>query len=118
MSPTAVVTEEELEEVGVDKLGHIETRGIETIPESERHSSPINVSKILIGSCMGYSAIVLGWLPVAYGLSWWSSFTAIVVGSFIGSALLGPMGIFGPRTGTNIPVTSGAMFGVAQSGTA
>ncbi|HWF49057.1 MAG TPA: cytosine permease [Solirubrobacteraceae bacterium] len=97
---------------GVDEVGRIETRGIETIPEEERHSRPINVSKMITGSAMGYSAIVLGWLPVAFGLSWWSSFTAIIVGALLGSIVLSPMGIFGPRTGTNIPVTSGAHFGV------
>jgi purine-cytosine permease-like protein len=98
--------------VGVDEVGKIETRGIETIPESERHSNPLNISKIITGSAMGYSAIVLGWLPIAFGLSWWASFTAITVGAFLGSVVLGPMGIFGPKTGTNIPVTSGAQFGV------
>lgn len=97
---------------GIDELGKIETRGIDTIPEAERHSKPSNITKILIGSVCGYAAIVLGWIPVANGLSWWSSFTAIIVGGFVGSVLLGPMGIFGPRTGTNVPVTSGAQYGI------
>jgi len=37
---------------------------------------------------------------------------AIAAGALIGASLLAPMGLFGPRTGTNNPVTSGAHFGV------
>lgn len=96
----------------ISRLGVVETHGIDTIPESDQFSTPSHVAHILIGSAMGFAAIVLGWLPVAWGLSWWASFTAITLGALIGCIILAPMGNFGPRTGTNNPVSSGAHFGV------
>jgi purine-cytosine permease-like protein len=94
------------------RLGVVETLGIDTIPEADRTSTPSHVAHILIGSAMGFAAIVLGWLPVAWGLSWWATVTAITLGAVIGCIILAPMGNFGPRTGTNNPVSSGAHFGV------
>jgi purine-cytosine permease-like protein len=91
----------------------IEVRGIDFIPERERHSRPRNIFYILIGANLTFGLIVLGWLPVSFGLSWWAAFWSILVGDAIGAALLAPMALLGPRTGTNGPVSSGAFFGVA-----
>jgi purine-cytosine permease-like protein len=90
----------------------IEKFGIDYIPEAERESRPRNLSVILVGGSLTFSVIILGWFPVSFGLSWWSSVTSIVVGSAAGALILAPMGLFGPRTGTNNPVASGAHFGV------
>lgn len=88
----------------------IEQHGIDTIPESERHSSPKTIFMILIGAQLTYGVIVAGWLPVALGLGWWSSVTALILGLLIGSAILAPMALLGPRSGTNGAVSSGAFF--------
>lgn len=96
-----------------DKLGRIEAYGIDTIPEAERHSSPWNLFSILFGGSLTFSLIIIGWFPIAFGLSWWQAASAVVVGSACGAALLAPMGLMGPRTGTNNPVSSGAYLGVA-----
>lgn len=90
----------------------IEKYGIDYIPESARQSRPRNLVIILFGGSLTFSVIILGWFPIAFGLSWWASVSAIIVGSAAGSLLLAPMGLFGPRTGTNNPVASGAHFGV------
>ena len=37
---------------------------------------------------------------------------SIVLGVLIGSCILAPMGLFGPRNGTSDPVSSGAHFGI------
>ncbi|MEA2247489.1 MAG: hypothetical protein QOH46_2018, partial [Solirubrobacteraceae bacterium] len=95
-----------------DALGRVESYGINYIPEEHRHSRPANISWILFGGSITYSIIVIGWLPIAFGLGWWSSVSAIIVGSAVGSLLLAPMSLLGPRTGTNNPVSSGAHFGV------
>lgn len=95
-----------------DALGRVESYGIDYIAEEHRHSRPANISWILFGGSITYSIIVIGWLPIAFGLGWWSSVTAIVVGSAAGAALLAPMSLLAPRTGTNNPVSSGAHFGV------
>ena len=95
-----------------DRILRIERHGIEFIPDEERASRPVNLFYILLGGCLTFSLFVIGWFPIAFGLSWWSSCSAVVVGSVAGALLLAPMGLFGPRTGTNNPVSSGAHFGV------
>jgi purine-cytosine permease-like protein len=98
--------------VSVDRLGKIETRGIDYIPEEERHSRPRNIVWILTGGSITFSVIVIGWLPITFGLGWWSAVSSMVVGTAVGALLLAPMALLGPRTGTNNPVSSGAHFGV------
>jgi purine-cytosine permease-like protein len=95
-----------------DAVGHIETRGVDFIPHSERHSSPMNIIWILLGGNLALGVIVLGWLPVSFGLSWWPAFWSIVAGNALGATLLAPASLIGPRAGTNGPVASGAYFGV------
>ncbi len=95
-----------------DRLMRIERHGIEHIPDEERASRPSNLFFILLGGCLTFSLFIIGWFPVAFGLGWWSALSSVVVGSFVGAVLLAPMGLFGPRTGTNNPVSSGAHFGV------
>ena len=56
----------------VDSFGKIETHGIDYIPDEDRHSNPMNIFWILIGANLTFGLIVLGALPVSFGLSWWS----------------------------------------------
>lgn len=95
----------------VDSVGRIENYGVDFIPEEQRKSNPLNIFWILFGGSMTFGIIIIGWIPVSLGLGWWDSVSAIVVGSIIGSTLLAPMSLFGVRTGTNNPVSSGAHFG-------
>jgi purine-cytosine permease-like protein len=96
----------------VDEAGRIETRGIDYIPENERHSSPRNLFTVLAGAQFCFTLFVWGWLPVTYGLGWWSIVTSTTIGLAVGSLLVAPIALFGPRTGTNTAVSSGAFFGV------
>jgi purine-cytosine permease-like protein len=95
-----------------DRITRVEQFGVEFIPDDQRASRPSNLFFILFGGCLTFSLFIIGWFPVAFGLGWWSSFSSVAVGSFVGAVLLAPMGLFGPRTGTNNPVASGAHFGV------
>ncbi len=95
-----------------DRILQVERHGIGYIPDDERVSRPSNLFFILLGGSLTFSLFIIGWFPIAFGLSWWAAFTSIVTGGFIGACLLAPMGLFGPRTGTNNPVSSGALFGV------
>ncbi len=96
-----------------DEIGKIEQCGIEYIPEAVRRSHPRNLFSILFGGSLTFSVIIIGWFPISFGLGFWQAATAVVVGSTLGALLLAPMGLMGPRTGTNNPVSSGAYFGVA-----
>ena len=95
-----------------DRLTAIEQHGIDYIPDEERASRPSNLFFILFGGSLTFSLIIIGWFPIAFGLSWWAGCSSVVVGSAIGALLLSPMGLMGPRSGTNNPVSSGALFGV------
>ncbi len=96
----------------VDVVGRIETRGIDFIPEVERHSRPVELAWVFFGTQITYGSLVVGALPVAFGLGWWDAFTAIVVGTVLGSLAVGAMAMLGPRTGTNGTVSSAAFFGI------
>jgi len=97
---------------GADAVGHIEKRGIEFIPDAERHSKPREMGFVFFGTQMTYGSIVIGALPVAFGLGWLGAFTSILIGMVIGSLLVAGMAVMGPRAGTNSTVTSGAFFGI------
>lgn len=96
----------------VDVVGRVETRGIDYIPEHERHSSPRELAWAMIGGQCALGGMVAGSLPIAFGLGWWAAVSAVTVGLVIGTLAFVPMALIGPRTGTNGTVSSGAFFGV------
>jgi purine-cytosine permease-like protein len=95
-----------------DRIGQIEEAGIEFIPEAARDSRPANLAAVFFGGNLAFSVIVFGWLPITFGLGWWSAVTASALGLAIGTLVTVPMALLGPRTGTNNTVSSGAHFGV------
>jgi len=90
----------------------IETRGVEQVPEAERTARPRDIFMIGIGGNLAFSIVLFGWLPLTFGLGWWSTVTSMLLGYAIGALLVTPMGLLGPRTGSNNSVSSGAQFGV------
>lgn len=97
---------------GVDRFGHVEQEGVEYLPEHERTSRPLNLFTVFFSGNLSFGVIVFGWLPVTYGLGFGDAVIASVVGIAVGTLLVGPLGLLGPRTGTSTPVSSGAHFGV------
>lgn len=96
-----------------DHAGRIELRGVEYIPDDERDSRPRNVAAVFLGGNLAFSVIVFGWLPVTFGLGFGAAVASSVAGLALGTALIAPMALLGPRTGTNNPVSSGAHFGLS-----
>lgn len=90
----------------------VEAYGVRSIPDAQRTSRPRDFMWIWHSAQFSFGTVVLGALPVVLGLSWWSSVTAILVGTAIGTVLMAPVVRFGVRTGTNGPVSSAAHFGV------
>jgi len=95
-----------------DSFGQIETRGIDMIPEVERHSTPPELFRVFFGPQFGFGNMLFGALAIAFGLGWWAAFWAITVGSVVGSLLFLMLTPISPKTGTNSQVSSGAAFGV------
>ena len=96
----------------IDAPGRIETRGIEFIPEPERRSRPRDLGFVFFGTQMTYGSLLVGALPIAFGLDWLGSLTAIVVGTILGSAAVGAMAVMAPKAGTTSTVISSAFFGI------
>ncbi len=94
------------------KATEVEQHGIDTIPPEHRHSGPVDLFRIQFGGANTFATVILGTFPILLGLSLWQAVAATVVGVLVGSLFLMPMGLFGPLTGTNNAVASGAHFGV------
>ncbi|MBT2368463.1 cytosine permease [Streptomyces sp. ISL-10] len=90
----------------------VEQRGVDTIPESERTSTPRDLISILLGSNLCLGVIVFGWLPVSFGLGLWPAVTSVVAGTIVGVAVTAPLALVSLRTATNLSTSSGAAFGV------
>jgi purine-cytosine permease-like protein len=90
----------------------IESFGVDTIPDSERTAKPGSIIPIFLGSNMALSVMVFGWLAVLYGLSWWQSASAILVGTIVAALFVSSSALLGWTGATNNSVASGAIFGV------
>jgi purine-cytosine permease-like protein len=95
-----------------DQIGRVEARGIHHVPERERHSRPRDLAWAMFGPQFGFGNMVFGSFGIVFGLSWWSTFTAITVGVALGSLLFAGVAVQSPKTGTTNAVSSGAFFGV------
>ncbi|GAA2644598.1 purine-cytosine permease family protein [Paractinoplanes durhamensis] len=94
------------------RITEVEQHGIDTIPAEHRHSRPLDLFRIQFGGANTFATVILGTFPVILGLSLWQAVAATVAGVLVGALFLMPMGLFGPVTGTNNAVSSGAHFGV------
>ncbi|MFC0861226.1 purine-cytosine permease family protein [Sphaerimonospora cavernae] len=90
----------------------VEAHGVGRIPEAERTASAREFLWIWHSAQFSLGTVVLGSVPITFGLSWAASAGAILVGLLIGTAVFAPLVLFGKRTGANDPVSSGAHFGV------
>ena len=94
------------------KATEVEQRGIDTIPDADRTSTWVDLMRIQFGGANTFATVLLGTFPIALGLSFWQAVAAVLLGVTVGILFLMPMGLFGPRTGTNNAVSSAAFFGV------
>jgi purine-cytosine permease-like protein len=90
----------------------IEIQGVDTVPDSERTAKPSSIITIFVGSNLSLSVMVFGWLSILYGLSWWQSVSAILIGTLVASLFVSYSALLGWRAATNNSVASGAYFGV------
>ncbi|HUA24883.1 MAG TPA: cytosine permease [Steroidobacteraceae bacterium] len=95
-----------------DRVGHVEARGIEFVPEQDRHGKPFDLAAVFFGAQLTYGSIIIGALPIAFGLNVAQSLSAILLGTLVGALCVAAMALLGPRSGTNSVVASGAFFGI------
>lgn len=94
------------------KTTKTETHGIATIPHEDRTSGWFDLMRMQFGGANTFATALFGSVAVSLGLSFWQAVAAVVLGVAVGTAVLAPMGLYGPRTGTNNAVSSGAILGV------
>ena len=94
------------------KVMEIEQYGIDTIQDRDITSTPRDLFRITFVGSNTFATIILVTFPIQLGLSFWQAVAATLLGVVVGALILMPMSLFGPVTGTNNAVSSGAHFGV------
>ncbi|BBH70038.1 allantoin permease [Actinoplanes sp. OR16] len=95
----------------VDRAGHIEVRGIEHIPDDERHGSPRELFALWAAPNVNYVSLMLGGSLIALGLGWQAGLAVTVIGNLFW-VLIGILAASGTSSGTPSTVVSRTMFGV------
>lgn len=94
-----------------DAPGRIETHGIDTIPDSERHGRPWELFPVWFTGNLTFTYLLFGGILIQLGLSLWTAVTLAVVFN-AAWILVGLMATAGPKTGTATMVVSRAQYGV------
>jgi NCS1 family nucleobase:cation symporter-1 len=95
-----------------EKVIAVEPGGAEFIPLNERHGRPLNLFWTWTSPNMEFATVFVGFIGVVFfGLSFWATFLAIVIGTTLGSITLGILGTAGPQYGVPQMVLSRLGFG-------
>jgi nucleobase:cation symporter-1, NCS1 family len=95
-----------------DRVATIEPGGAEFIPLSERHGKPRQMLWTWTSPNMEFATIYVGLIGVViFGLSFWATALAVVLGTLAGSVTLGILSGQGPRHGVPQMVLSRLGFG-------
>ncbi|MEU0987022.1 cytosine permease [Streptomyces sp. NPDC005953] len=98
------------ERTSANAFGKIESRGIDRIPDDERHGHPRELVRIWAFASVNYLYIILGGLLIVFGLTVWQGLAVVVVGNLFWAAI-GLLATSGPVSGTPSGVITRAMFG-------
>lgn len=95
-----------------DRVGTVETRGIEPVPDSERHGHASQMFWTWFAANISLLGLPLGATLVAFrGLNIWQAALVAVVGAFGSFALVGALSIAGQKGGAPALTLSRAVFG-------
>jgi nucleobase:cation symporter-1, NCS1 family len=95
-----------------DRVIAVEPGGAEFIPLSERHGRPLQLFWTWTSPNMEFATIFVGFLGVwAFGMSFWATVLAIVIGTGLGSITHAVLSTQGPRYGVPQMVLSRLGFG-------
>ncbi|WP_375478958.1 purine-cytosine permease family protein [uncultured Jatrophihabitans sp.] len=94
------------------KVAAVEPGGTDYIPIVERHGSPLQLLWTWTSPNMEFATVGVGILgPLYFGLSFWESFLAIILGTAVGAGAQGVLSTWGPRHGVPQMVLSRSGFG-------
>jgi NCS1 family nucleobase:cation symporter-1 len=95
-----------------EKVIAVEPGGAEFIPLSERHGRPLQLFWTWTSPNMEFATVFVGFIGVVFfGLSFWQTFLAVVLGTGLGSITQGLLSTAGPQAGVPQMVISRRGFG-------
>jgi len=95
-----------------ERVATVEPGGVEYIALKERHGKPIDLFWTWLSPNLEFATVYVGVLGIAvFGLSFWETALAIVVGSALGSATHFVLSSWGPKFGVPMMVESRGAFG-------
>lgn len=94
-----------------DVVGHIESHGIDVIPENERHGQPWELFPVWFGGNVIFTYLLFGGILIELSLSLTTCLVLAVVFN-LAWLLVGLIATVGPKTGTATMVVSRAQYGM------
>ncbi|MDP9165808.1 MAG: cytosine permease [Actinomycetota bacterium] len=95
---------------GVGDLS-VETHGIAPVPADRRYGSPRRLFSVWFAPQVNMTGVFTGALAIVLGLGFWLGLLAMVIGTLLGSLVVGCLSTWGPRTGTAQLPSSRMAFG-------
>ncbi|KMO79102.1 purine-cytosine permease family protein [Mycolicibacterium obuense] len=77
----------------------VETHGIAPIPTDQRYGGPGRLFTVWFAPQVNMTGVFTGTLAIALGLGFWLGLLAMVIGTLLGSLVVGYLSTWGPRTG-------------------
>ncbi|MFI6390159.1 purine-cytosine permease family protein [Nonomuraea sp. NPDC050540] len=94
-----------------DRAGRVEGRGIDHVPEAERHGRPLELFPVWLGANVSYLYLLIGGSLPVIGLSVPQALLIVVLGNGFW-LLVGYTATSGPSSGTPSTVVTRAIYGV------
>src|SRR5438045_5437543 len=95
-----------------ERVATVEPGGVEYISLKERHGKPIDLFWTWLSPNLEFATVYVGILGVAvFGLSFWQTAVAIILGSALGSLTHFVLSSWGPKFGVPMMVESRGAFG-------
>jgi len=94
-----------------DEFLKVELRGLEPVPDRERHGHPRELFFIWAAALADFFSFLAGALLISLGLGVGDAILVLVLGAVAGGLLLGPLSVTGVRTGVPQIVFSRLAFG-------
>jgi NCS1 family nucleobase:cation symporter-1 len=95
-----------------ERVATVEPGGVEYIALKERHGKPIDLFWTWLSPNLEFATVFVGVLGIAvFGLNFWETAVAIVIGSLLGSLTHFVLSSWGPKFGVPMMVESRGAFG-------
>lgn len=78
----------------------VETHGIAPVPADRRYGAPRRLFTVWFAPQVNMTGVFTGALAITFGLGFWLGLLAMVLGTVLGSLVVGYLSTWGPRTGT------------------